>query len=106
MCDRASLLVTGGRFAVLSHLLVRRPLVGLAAGSPHRQPSLETRAMTDNDLNKTWGVFGILCSVVVYLWFRGRIRLVLSRAENSPSQGDPKDRIVMYGKLINQVTAL
>ena len=58
--------------------------------------------MTDSDLNRTWVVFGILCSVVVYLWFRGRIRLVLSKAENSPTQGDPKDRIVMYGKLTKQ----
>ena len=55
--------------------------------------------MSDSDLNKTLGFFAIICSVVVCLWFRGRIRLVKSTAQNSPIQGDPEDHIVMYGKL-------
>ena len=61
--------------------------------------------MLDSDLNITLGVFAIVCSVVVCLWFRGRIRLVKSTAENSPIQGDPKDHIVMYGKLKKDNTA-
>ena len=55
--------------------------------------------MSDSDLNRTLGVFAIICSVVLCMWFRGRIRLVKSTAENSAIQGDPKDHIVMYGKL-------
>ena len=61
--------------------------------------------MSDSDLNRTLGVFAILCSVVVCVWFRGRIRLVKSTAANSPIQGDPKDDIVMYGKLKRTNTA-
>lgn len=62
-------------------------------------------AMSDSDLNRTLGVFAFICSIVVCVWFRGRIRLVKSTAENSPVQGDPKDHIVMYGKLKRTNTA-
>lgn len=55
-------------------------------------------------VNEVLWVFAILC--VSAAWFRSRIRLVKSTAENSPIQGNPEDPIVMYGKLASSLLSI